>query len=142
MITLCKYWQKRFQILLHKSKVMKKKTFRKLEVLLHFLTAFILLIKGGDELSKRLYFPGFIIIGLAFTILVIIIFWKTLYITPKQARQVCYYLEAPALLVTSYVLYLEEKPFLPYIFFVAAMLYPMVGFITSKKSSYFKKHQF
>lgn len=121
---------------------MKKKTFRKLEMLLHFLTAFILLIKGGDELSKGLYFPGFIILGLAFVILTIIIFWKTLYISPKQARLVCYYLEAPALLITSYVLYLEEKPFLPYIFFVAAMFYPMVGFITSKKASYFKKHHF
>ena len=121
---------------------MKKKTFRKLEVLLHFLTAFILLIKGGDEIGKGLFFPGFIILGLAFIILTITIFWKTLYITPRQARQVCYYLEAPALLVTSYVLYLEDKQFLPDIFLVAAILYPMVGFITSKKSSQFKRHQF
>jgi hypothetical protein len=112
---------------------MKKKTFRKLEVLLHFLTAFILIIKGVDEMSKRLYFPGSIILGLALVILVITIFWKTLYIRPKQARQVCYYLEAPALLVTSYVLYIEDKPFLPDIFLVAALLYPAVGLITSKK---------
>lgn len=112
---------------------MKKKTFRKLEVLLHFLTAFILVIKGVDEMSRRLYFPGSIILGLALAILVITIFWKTLYISPRQARQVCYYLEAPALLITSYVLYLEGKPFLPDIFLVAALLYPAVGLITSKK---------
>jgi hypothetical protein len=112
---------------------MNKKTFRKLEVLLHFLTTFILLIKGCDELNKRLYFPGGIILGLALTILVITIFWKPLYIAPKQARIVCYYLESPALLITAYVLYLEDKPFLPHIFFIAAMLYPVTGFITSKK---------
>lgn len=112
---------------------MKKKTFRKLEVLLHFLTAFILIIKGVDEMSRRLYFPGSIILGLAVTILAITIFWKTFYISPRQARQVCYYLEAPALLVTSYVLYLEDKPFLPDIFLVAALLYPAMGLITSKK---------
>ncbi|MHA3786604.1 hypothetical protein ACX0HA_00225 [Flavobacterium hauense] len=121
---------------------MKKKTFRKLEVLLHFLTAFILIIKGVDEMSRRLYFPGSIILGLALLILVISIFWKTLYISPRQARQICYYLEAPALLITSYVLYLEEKQFLPDIFLVAAMLYPMVGFITSKKSKHFEKRHF
>ncbi|ALM48507.1 hypothetical protein AMR72_06080 [Flavobacterium psychrophilum] len=112
---------------------MKKKTFRKLEILLHFITAFILLIKGADELGRRLYFPGFIIIGLALLILAITIFWKTLYIRPKQARQVCYYLEAPALLVTAYVLHLENKPFLPSIFLIAALLYPAMGFISSKK---------
>lgn len=121
---------------------MKKKTFRKLEVLLHFITAFILIIKGVDEMSRRLYFPGAIILGLALVILTITIFWKTLYITPKQARQICYYLEAPALLITSYVLYLEDKPFLPDIFLVAAMLYPMVGFITSKKFRQFNKHNY
>lgn len=121
---------------------MKKKTFRKLEVLLHFLTSFVLLIKGCDELNRRLYFPGGIILGLAITILVIIIFWKPLYIRPKQARLVCYYLEAPALLITSYVLYLENKPFLPYIFFIAAMLYPAMGFMTSKKFNQTKNTQF
>ena len=121
---------------------MKKKTFRKLEVLLHFLTSFVLLIKGCDELNRRLYFPGGIILGLAITILVIIIFWKPLYIRPKQAQLVCYYLEAPALLITSYVLYLENKPFLPYIFFIAAMLYPAMGFMTSKKFNHTKNTQF
>jgi hypothetical protein len=119
---------------------MKKKTFRKLEVLLHFLTAFILIIKGVDEMSRRLYFPGSIILGLALLILVITIFWKTLYITPKTARQICYYLEAPALLITSYVLYLEDKPFLPDIFLIAALLYPMVGFLASKKAKHLGRH--
>ncbi|MDV6167876.1 hypothetical protein R1T16_05530 [Flavobacterium sp. DG1-102-2] len=120
---------------------MKKKTFRKLEVLLHFLTAFILLIKGCDELNRNLYFPGGIITGLAILILAITIFWKTFYISPKQARQICYYLEAPALLVTSYMLHLEGKNFLPDIFLVAAMLYPAMGIISSKKfKDYSKKY--
>ncbi len=117
---------------------MKKKTFRKLEVLLHFLTAFVLLLKGCDELNKRLYFPGLIILGLAITILTITIYWKKLYIKPKQARLVCYYLESPALLITSYMLYLENKMFLPYIFFIASILYPAMGFITSKKFTQIK----
>jgi hypothetical protein len=112
---------------------MKKKTFRKLEVLLHFLTAFILLIKGCDELSRNLYFPGGIIVGLAVVVIIITVFWKTFYISPKQARQICYYLEAPALMVTAYMLHLEDKAFLPDIFFCAAMLYPAMGFISSKK---------
>jgi membrane protein YdbS with pleckstrin-like domain len=138
---LAKYSRNATALLLHKPKnEMKKKTFRKLEVLLHFITAFILIIKGVDEMSRRLYFPGAIILGLAMVILCITIFWKTLYITPKQARQVCYYLEAPALLITSYVLYLENKPFLPDIFLVAALFYPVVGFLTSKKSKRFEKH--
>jgi len=117
---------------------MKKKTFRKLEILLHFITAFILLIKGADELSKRLYFPGFIIIALALLILTITVFWKTFYIRPRQARHICYYLESPALLITAYVLYLENKPFLPDIFLIAAILYPAMGFISSKKFSRIK----
>lgn len=112
---------------------MKKKTFRKLEVLLHFLTAFVLLLKGCDELNRGLYFPGIIILGLAATILTITIYWKKLHIKPKQARLICYYLESPALLIISYVLYLEDKTSLPYIFFIAAILYPAMGFITSKK---------
>lgn len=117
---------------------MNKKTFRKLEILLHFLTAFILLLKGADEVSKRLYFPGFIIIAIALIILSITIFWKTFYIRPKQARLTCYYLESPALLITAYVLYLENKPFLPDIFLIAALLYPAMGFISSKKISRIK----
>jgi len=112
---------------------MKKRTFRKLEILLHFLTAFIVLIKGCDELNRNLYFPGCITVGLAITILAITIFWKKFYIRPKQARQICYYLEAPALLITAYMLHLEGKDFLPDIFVVAAMLYPAMGFITSKR---------
>lgn len=120
---------------------MKKKTFRKLEVLLHFLTSFVILLKGVDEINKGIYFPGLIILGLAFTILAITIFWKTFYIRPKQAREVCYYLECPALLVISYVLHLEGKPFMPDIFLIAAMLYPAVGFISSKKFARLKHEQ-
>lgn len=84
-------------------------------------------------MNRGLYFPGVIILGLALTILAITIFWKTFYIKPKQAREVCYYLECPALLIISYVLHLEGKPFMPDIFLIAGMLYPVAGFISSKK---------
>ena len=117
--------------------LMKKKTYRKLEVLLHFITAFILVIKGCDEINRHLYFPGGIILGLAAIILAINIFWRQFGIKPKQARAVCYYLESPALLITAYILHLEDKEFLPYIFFIAALMYPAMGYITLQPK---KKH--
>ncbi|MCW4470443.1 hypothetical protein OGH69_15840 [Flavobacterium sp. MFBS3-15] len=115
---------------------MKKKTFRKLEVLLHILTAAILLLKGFDEVVKRLYFPGCILLGLGLLVLIISLFWRKLGIKPKQARIMCYYIEAPALFLISYMLHLEKKGALPQFFLLAGMLYPMLGFISSKK---FKK---
>ncbi|MCO6148393.1 hypothetical protein [Flavobacterium sp. NRK1] len=117
---------------------MTKKTFRKLEVLLHFLTAFVLLIKGCDEMNRRLYFPGGIILSFTVIIFIITIFWKTLYISPKQARQICYYLESPALLIISYMLHLEGKMFLPDLFLIAAIIYPVMGYISSKKFRHIK----
>jgi hypothetical protein len=118
---------------------MKKKTVRKLELVLHFLTMLLLLIKGFDEISRRLYFPGGIITGLALIVLTILLFWKPLKIKPKQARIICYYVESPALLLTAYMLYLEQKEFLPHIFFIAGFMYPAVGFISSKKFKRLKK---
>lgn len=115
---------------------MKKKAARKLESFLHFITATVLLLKGIDEIVRKLYFPGAIIIGLALTVLVINFFWRFFKITPKQARTVCWYIETPALIVTAYMLHLERKEFMPYIFLLAAVIYPVMGFVSSKK---FKK---
>ena len=115
---------------------MKKKQVRRLELLLHLLTSAILLLKGFDLVQRKLYFPGGIILGLALIVLLIITLWRPLKIKPRQARVTCYYLETPALLVIAYVLHLEQKEFMPYIFFISAILYPAVGFISSKK---FKK---
>lgn len=115
---------------------MKKKTARKLESFLHFLTALLLIIKGAEEISKGLYYPGSIIAGLALIVVVITFFRRSLTIRPKQAHIICWYLEAPALLMTSYMLHLEKKEFMPHIFLIAAIMYPAVGFISSKK---FKK---
>jgi hypothetical protein len=112
---------------------MRKKTFRKLEVLLHFLTALLFLLKGCDELNRRLYFPGTILLGLSLTLLTINGFWRSLRIKPRQARISSYYLESPALFLISYVLFLEKQEFMPYIFLIAAILYPAMGFISSKK---------
>lgn len=44
----------------------------------------------------------------------------------------CYYIESPALFIIAYVLYLEKKDALPHIFLLAGMLYPMLGFISTK----------
>ena len=115
---------------------MKKKTVRRLEYFLHILTAIVLLLKGFDEAGKGLYFPGFIITVPAVIVLAVILFWRKLKITPKHSRVTCYYLEAPALLVTAYVLYLEGKEFYTEFFFLAALLYAGVGFVSTKR---FKK---
>ena len=112
---------------------MNKKAFRRLEYFLHFLTELLLLIKGADEVSRGLYFPGLIITALALTVLVISLFYRRLKIRPKQARTICWYIEAPALLVTAYMLYLEKREFAPHIFLLAAIMYPAMGFISSKK---------
>ncbi len=101
---------------------MKKKTARKLEYFLHFITALLLILKGVDEIIKELYYPGFIILGLATTVLIVAFFWRSLKIKPKQARIICWYLESPALLVTSYMLYLEKKEFMPHIFFLFSIM--------------------
>lgn len=118
---------------------MKKKTVRRLEYFLHILTAIILLLKGSFEISKGLFFPAFIITAPALTVLVILLFWRKLKITPKHARVFCYYIEAPALLISAYVLHLEGKELQPYLFFLAALLYPVVGFISTKKFKKLKK---
>lgn len=118
---------------------MKKRTIRNLEIFLHFLTAFILLIKGYDEIKKGLYYPALIIIGLAMTVLIIMIFWRKLRIRPKEARTACYYIESPAMFITAYVLYLEQKESLPPIFIMAGIIYPAVGFISSKKFKRFSR---
>ena len=118
---------------------MKKKTFRKLEALLHFLTALVLLLKSIDLIVSKLYFPGSILLGLAVIILIISIFWRKVGIKPKQGRIICYYLESPALLITAYVLSLEDKGNFPHIFLIAAILYPAMGFISSRKFKKLKK---
>ncbi|WP_297333233.1 hypothetical protein [Flavobacterium sp.] len=118
---------------------MRKRTVRRLEYFLHFLTALLLLIKGIHEISKGLYYPGIIIAGLSVTVFTIILFWRKLKIKPKQARVICWYLEAPALLLSSYMLYLEKKEFMPYLFFLAAVMYPAMGFISSKKFKRLRK---
>lgn len=118
---------------------MKKKAVRKIEVLLHLLTATLFLLKGFDEFLRKLYFPGVIITGLALAVLTVLFLWRQLGIKPRQARISCYYLESPALLTISYVLYLEEKEFLPHVFLLSAFLYPAVGFVSSKKFKQIKK---
>lgn len=118
---------------------MKKRTARKLELFLHLLTSGILLLKGYGEIVEGKCFPGLIIACLAILVVIVLLLWKPLHITPKQARIACYYIESPAMFVTAYVLYLEGKEFHPYLFFIAGLLYPLVGFISSKKFKRLRK---
>jgi len=118
---------------------MTKRTARKLEFFLHILTAFLLLLKGYSQIRLHLYFPGGILLFLAATVLVLILSWKPLGVKPKQARIACYYIESAALFITSYIFLLEGKDTHPYIFFLAAILYPVLGFISSKKFRQLRK---
>ena len=56
---------------------MKKRTVRKLEYLLHVLTAIILALKASLETARGLYFPAVILIIPALTVLVILLLAKT-----------------------------------------------------------------
>ncbi len=140
MITLRQYWHNGFRIvLLPKWGNMKKRRMRSIEKALHIITVLILLLKATDLLKKNLFFPASIILMLAFTTLAILLFRRKMRIRPRHAGIICFYLESPALLVISYSLYLEKKEMLPYIFFIAGLIYPMVGFIASKKFKQIKK---
>lgn len=118
---------------------MRKRTIRRIEYVVHVVTALILLLKGAILLRQHLYFPGLILIGLAAVILIVLLLWKQLKISPKQARIACYYVESPALFLTSYMLFMEGREFQPYIFIIAGLMYPLVGFISSKKFKRMKK---
>lgn len=118
---------------------MKKKTLRRLELLLHILTISILALKGYDEITHRIYFPAFITFGLAATVLCVLFFWKSFNLTPRESRIICYYIEAPALLITSYMFYLDKKETVAGIALIATLLYPLVGFISTKKFKKLKK---
>lgn len=118
---------------------MKKKIVRRAEVFLHLVTSSVLILKSADEFGKRLYFPGGILLGLALCVLCLLFLWRRLAILPRHARVACYYIEAPALFVTAYVFSLEQKELLTYLFLLSAILYPAVGFVSSKKFKRIKK---
>lgn len=113
-----------------KRKKVKKKTLRQLELLLHILTAALLLLKAYDELSKRIFFPAFILLGICILLLTILFFWRLFHIPPKQARAACYYMETPALLIISYMFYLESHESIACAFLIASLIYPLVGFLS------------
>lgn len=112
---------------------------RRAEMVLHSVTSLLLLLKAADEFGKRLYFPGGILLGLSLCVLCLLFFWRRLGVTPRQARVACYYIEAPALCITAYIFSLEQKELLTYLFSISAVLYPAVGFVSSKKFKRIKK---
>lgn len=112
---------------------MKKKKMQKLELVLHLLTVLVLLLKAFDLFKKGEFMPSMIILSLALATLIIITFRRKLHIRSRKAGIICFYLEAPALIFIAVVLHNEGKEFLPYIFLTAGIIYPVAGFIASKK---------
>ncbi|WP_129583030.1 hypothetical protein [Flavobacterium cyanobacteriorum] len=112
---------------------MKKKKTQKLETALHLLTVLVLLLKAFDLYRRDQYIPATIISVLAATALIIITFRRRLGMRSRKAGITCFYLEAPALMAVALVLHREGNEFLPLMFFIAAVIYPVAGFIASKK---------
>lgn len=112
---------------------MKKRTLRRLELLILGLTPILLLFKAYDEILRKVFFPAFIILGLCIVLLIVLIFWKPLNIAPKQARILCYYIAAPAFIIACYMSYLENKKHMATLFLCAALLYPLAGFMFTKR---------
>jgi O-antigen ligase len=109
-----------------------RKTKRYLEFALHLITISALLYKGSDEVYKKLYFPGGIILGLALLAMVVTLFWKQFKIPPRIARQTSYYLEAPALMLSGYVFYLEHAMGYAQACFIAGLAYCAIGFLSTR----------
>lgn len=121
---------------------MKKKTARKIETILHLLTAVILILKGAEQIRKQVYFPSIVICILALAVLAVTFLWKPLRLRPRQAKVTAYYIESPALLLTAYALHMEGREFLPHFFIIAGIMYPVTGFIASKRFKRIKKADF
>lgn len=118
---------------------MRKRTVRKLEWLLHSITILLLLIKAADLAGRQLYLPSAAITVLSLVSLGVLLLRRELGMGTRKAHIACYYIEAPALLLIAYTLYIDGNDFLPYIFLLAALIYPAVGFTGSKKFRHIKK---
>ncbi|KOS04661.1 hypothetical protein AM493_00350 [Flavobacterium akiainvivens] len=105
---------------------------RYFEFFVHLIIIGALLYKGYDEVSKHLYFPGGIILGLAAIAMVTTLFWKQFKIPPRIARQTCYYIEAAALLLTGYVFYLEHNIAYMNYSIIAGLACCAVGFLSTR----------
>ncbi len=112
---------------------MKKRKIRRVETALHFVTVIVLLLKATDLLKKHLFFPAVIILMAAITALAILFFRRRLHIRARHAGIICFYIETPALFIIGYVLHLEGKELLPYLFLSAGFIYPVAGFVATKK---------
>ena len=114
---------------------MKIKPFRLVELLLHYVTIAALLYKGISLVITKLYFPAFIILLPSVIAMIITCFWKQFAMTPRIARLSCYYLEMPALITTAYVFSLESNVQLSQLFLLAAIVYPVYGYFSSKRKN-------
>lgn len=99
---------------------------------MHIVTISALVYKGVDEVSKHLYFPGGIILGLAFIAMVITLFWRQFKIQSRIARQSAYYIEALALFTTAYVFYVEDEIRYFQYCLIAAFAYCVIGFLSTR----------
>jgi len=109
-----------------------RKAKRYLEFIMHLITTGALVYKGYDQISKHLYFPGGIILGIAAIAMVITLFWRQFKIPPRIARQTSYYVEAFGLFFTAYVFYLEDNITYCQYCLIAGFVYCIIGFLSTR----------
>jgi hypothetical protein len=109
-----------------------RKAKRYFEFFVHLVIIGALLYKGYDEVTKHLYFPGIIILGLSAIAMVITFFWKQFKMPPRLARQSCYYIETLALLLTAYVYYLEKNIAFTNYCIITGVACAVVGFLSTR----------
>jgi len=112
---------------------MESKRKHRLEIMLHILTAMILMIKGYDKIGHHHLAAGGIIVGFGILVLFIALFGEKMGLSHKTAKLVCYAVESVALFITAYVFFGDGKKFIPYLYAFAAVMYLVAVVLTAKK---------
>ncbi len=113
---------------------MKKSQSTKLEMAIHLLTAFVLLLKGFDKLAHGHYALGAIIFLFGLFVIVITVSHKQLQISHIKTKALVYTIEGIALLLIAYLYFNESKVYLPYFFLLPSIAFFIVAAITFKKN--------
>jgi len=110
------------------------KTFHpKLEVFLHLMTAFVLLLKGFDKITHHHLISGTTLLVLTVAVLALVFLGERLYLSHSKVKQACLLIESLALSVVALVFFQEGRVYLPYAFGTCALAYLVVAFVHYKK---------